>query len=191
MNRKERIFQCVCQLVEKQEKKTGVDSVTISEELGLDRSNVSRDLNELVREGRIAKSEGRPVCFMEAERYERQKEEERQLREQETAERFDFDFMIGQQGSLKSQIEQGKSAMLYPPRGLHTLLAGPTGTGKTTFAEKLYEYAVKVGAIEKKQGFMVFNCAEYSQNPQLLLSQLFGCRKGAYTGAERDKPGLV
>ena len=124
MNRKERIFQCVCQLVEKQEKKTGVDSVTISEELGLDRSNVSRDLNELVREGRIAKSEGRPVCFMEAEQYERQKEEERQLREQETAERFDFDFMIGQQGSLKSQIEQGKSAMLYPPRGLHTLLAG-------------------------------------------------------------------
>lgn len=191
MNRKERIFQCVCQLVEKQEKKTGVDSVTISEELGLDRSNVSRDLNELAREGRIAKSEGRPVCFMEAEQYERQKEEERQLREQETAERFDFDFMIGQQGSLKSQIEQGKSAMLYPPRGLHTLLAGPTGTGKTTFAEKLYEYAVKVGAIEKKQGFMVFNCAEYSQNPQLLLSQLFGCRKGAYTGAERDKPGLV
>lgn len=191
MNRKERIFQCVCQLVEEQEIKTGVDSVTISRELGLDRSNVSRDLNELVREGRIAKTSGRPVCFMEASLYGRQREEERQLREREAAERFDFDFMIGQQGSLKSQIEQGKSAMLYPPRGLHTLLAGPTGTGKTTFAEKLYEYAVKVGAIEKKQGFMVFNCAEYSQNPQLILSQLFGCQKGAYTGAERDKPGLV
>lgn len=191
MNRKEKIFQCVCQLVEKQERKTGVDAVAISEELGLDRSNVSRDLNELAREGRIVKTSGRPVCFMENTQYEKQAEEERRLREREAAERFDFDFMIGQHGSLKSQIEQGKSAMLYPPRGLHTLLAGPTGTGKTTFAEKLYEYAVKVGAIGKKQEFTVFNCAEYSQNPQLILSQLFGHQKGAYTGAEKDKPGLV
>lgn len=34
--------------------------------LGLERSNVSRDLNELVREGLVVKSESRPVLFMEA-----------------------------------------------------------------------------------------------------------------------------
>ena len=65
MNRKEKIYQCVCRLVEDQEEKTGVDSITISEELELNRSNVSRDLNELVREGRIVKLGGRPVYFME------------------------------------------------------------------------------------------------------------------------------
>lgn len=38
---------------------------------------------------------------------------------------------------------------------------------------------------------MVFNCAEYADNPQLLLSHLFGYKKGAFTGALKDKPGLV
>lgn len=191
MNRKEKIYQCVCRLVEDQEEKTGVDSITISEELELNRSNVSRDLNELVREGRIVKLGGRPVYFMETSQYEADLESKKQQKMEEETSRFEFDFMIGQSGSLKAQIEQGRSAMLYPPRGLHTLLIGPTGTGKTTFAEKLYEYAVKVGAIDDSVSFIVFNCAEYAQNPQLILSQLFGHKKGAFTGAEKDKQGLV
>ena len=39
--------------------------------------------------------------------------------------------------------------------------------------------------------FVVFNCAEYAENPQLLMSQMFGHKKGAFTGAQTDKPGLV
>ncbi len=39
--------------------------------------------------------------------------------------------------------------------------------------------------------FVEFNCAEYADNPQLLLSHLFGYKKGAFTGALEDKPGLV
>lgn len=186
MNRKEKILQCVRQMVDEQETKTGIDSGTIAEALGLERSNVSRDLNELVREGLVVKSESRPVLFMEAsvcEELVKKAEEE----DGKTA----FSNLIGRNGSLKSQIEQGKSAILYPPRGLHTLLAGPTGTGKTTFAEKMYEYAAQSGIIREKEKLIVFNCAEYAQNPQLILSQLFGCKKGAYTGAEKDKIGLV
>lgn len=186
MNRKEKILQCVRQMVDEQETKTGIDSGTIAEALGLERSNVSRDLNELVREGLVVKSESRPVLFMEASVCEdlvKKAEEE----DGKTA----FSNLIGRNGSLKSQIEQGKSAILYPPRGLHTLLAGPTGTGKTTFAEKMYEYAAQSGIIREKEKLIVFNCAEYAQNPQLILSQLFGCKKGAYTGAEKDKIGLV
>ena len=63
MNRKEKILQCVRQMVDEQETKTGIDSGTIAEALGLERSNVSRDLNELVREGLVVKSESRPVLF--------------------------------------------------------------------------------------------------------------------------------
>ena len=66
LNRKEKILQCVRQMVDEQETKTGIDSGTIAEVLGLERSNVSRDLNELVREGLVVKSESRPVLFMEA-----------------------------------------------------------------------------------------------------------------------------
>lgn len=191
MSRKDKIFQCICRMAEKQENWDGIDSMTISEELSLDRSNVSRDLNELVREDKIVKIIGRPVRFLEKAQYEKHKKEKKEEEKRQETASFEFDFMVGQNGSLKNQIEQGKSAMLYPPRGLHTLLAGPTGTGKTTFAEKLYEYAIKIHAINAHMQFVVFNCAEYAQNPQLILSQLFGHRKGAFTGAEKDKPGLV
>ena len=37
----------------------------------------------------------------------------------------------------------------------------------------------------------MFNCAEYAENPQLILAQLFGYKKGAFTGADRDSEGLV
>jgi Sigma-54 interaction domain. len=43
----------------------------------------------------------------------------------------------------------------------------------------------------KESPFIVFNCADYADNPQLLMSQLFGYVKGAFTGAESSKAGLV
>lgn len=39
--------------------------------------------------------------------------------------------------------------------------------------------------------FKSFNCADYYNNPQLLMSQLFGYAKGAFTGADQDHEGLV
>lgn len=102
-----------------------------------------------------------------------------------------FERIIGHDGSLKPQIEQAKAAVLYPPHGLHTLILGETGVGKTSLAEAMYQYAVQVGKLPKNAPFVVFNCADYAENPQLLLSQLFGHVKGAYTGADSPKEGLV
>ncbi len=39
--------------------------------------------------------------------------------------------------------------------------------------------------------FVIFNCADYADNPSLLVSILFGARKGAYTGADSDQQGLI
>ena len=93
-------------------------------------------------------------------------------------------------GSLKIAIEQAKR-LSYPPKGLNTLLVGPTGVGKTTFAEMMYNYGVHSGRMNSDAKFNIFNCSEYADNPQLLLSQLFGHAKGSFTGADKDKSGLI
>ena len=102
-----------------------------------------------------------------------------------------FYSLIGAQGSLKNAIEQAKSAVLYPPKGLPTLIIGESGVGKSLFSQKIYEYAKQKGIIKENAQFVVFNCADYGDNPQLLLSLLFGYKKGAFTGAEQDTAGLV
>lgn len=81
--------------------------------------------------------------------------------------------------------------MLYPPHGLHTLLLGASGVGKSFFAEAMYNFAISSSHFDKNAPFVLFNCADYVDNPQLLLSQLFGYSKGAFTGAITDKVGLV
>lgn len=102
-----------------------------------------------------------------------------------------FTNLIGWQGSLRTQIQQAKAAVVYPPKGLHTLILGESGVGKSELAEAMYRYSVEVGQREKGSPFVVFNCADYAENPQLLISQLFGHIRGAFTGAAEDKTGLV
>ena len=99
--------------------------------------------------------------------------------------------IIGYHGSLKNVISQAEAAVLYPPHGLHTLLLGPSGVGKSFFAESMYNFAINSSHFGKNAPFIIFNCADYTENPQLLLSQLFGYSKGAFTGANTDKVGLV
>lgn len=102
-----------------------------------------------------------------------------------------FDKLIGSSGSLSTIIKLAKAAILYPPHGLHTIIMGPTGVGKSELAECMYKFAVESSRFPKNAPFIVFNAADYSENPQLLLSQLFGHVKGAFTGADENKEGLV
>lgn len=101
-----------------------------------------------------------------------------------------FSNIIGAELSLKTQIQQAKAAVLYPPHGLHTLIIGESGVGKSYLAEQMYRFAVQENKI-KNDKFVVFNCADYAENPQLLYSHLFGHKKGSFTGAEKDKDGLI
>jgi len=98
--------------------------------------------------------------------------------------------IIGASGSIKNQIKKAEAAVLYPPNGLHTLIVGETGTGKSLLAETMYQFALENGRIQKDH-FVRFNCADYFNNPQLLISILFGHVKGSFTGADADKKGLI
>lgn len=102
-----------------------------------------------------------------------------------------FTNLIGWQGSLRTQVQQAKAAVIYPPAGLHTLILGESGVGKSELAEAMYRYSVETGIRRESAPFVIFNCADYAENPQLLISQLFGHSKGAFTGAGEEKYGLV
>jgi transcriptional regulator with AAA-type ATPase domain/transcriptional regulatory protein LevR len=102
-----------------------------------------------------------------------------------------FQNLIGGNGSLEMQIQQAKAAVLYPPNGLHCLILGETGVGKSELAECMYKFSLESGRLAQNSPFIVFNCADYADNSQLLISHLFGSIKGAYTGAINDRKGLI
>ena len=55
----------------------------------------------------------------------------------------------------------------------------------------MYSYAKYIKRLKDDSPFIVFNCADYYNNPQLLLSHIFGHVKGAFTGADSEKEGIV
>jgi DNA-binding NtrC family response regulator len=63
------------------------------------------------------------------------------------------------------------------------LVLGPSGTGKELMARAVHTLSGRAG------DFVAINCGALPET--LIESQLFGARKGAFSGAERDSPGLV
>ena len=218
MKRKEKVYYLLKELtLEKlelfsEEEVIGIDTSTLEEKLKLGRNNVSKELNELVSENKVLKIKGKPVLYLAKEIVEEKflkkihnnifesckklkdilnVEKDDSIEEIiEKEEKNNFG-LIGEKGSLKIAVDQAKAAVIYPPKGLHTLIIGPTGVGKSTFAEAMYKYSIEKKVLSEEAPFVVFNCADYTENKQLLLSQLFGYVKGAFTGADRDKVGLV
>lgn len=184
--------------------RVGIDATALAEALQILRSNASRELNALHRMGKIIKFNGRPVLYFDRQYLETAL----QLKLPDTAPTLDsiettptitaktptktgFDTLIGASDSLKKPVEQSKAAILYPPNGLHTLIVGQTGVGKTLFARLMYEYGIEMGRFKKAAPFITFNCADYYNNPQLLIAHIFGHAKASFTGADSAKAGLV
>ncbi|MDR0621223.1 MAG: sigma 54-interacting transcriptional regulator, partial [Deltaproteobacteria bacterium] len=187
-----------------EKKLSGITAVDIAEKFKIFRTNASAILNQLVKKGSLIKVESRPVYFLPTEALPRRAgcPYPSQLSAKDFFETINldialvredpFDLLIGACCSLANQVEQGKSAVLYPPNGLHTLIIGESGTGKTLFARTMHEYGARVkGKTKSEYPYVTLNCSDYSHNPQLLMSHLFGHVKGAFTGAEKETKGIV
>ncbi len=192
--------------IEKQasDKKFDFTTKEIATYFGIQRSNASRELNQLVRIGKLIKTNSRPVRYQLADqktapdKYVVSYKEDRKPRVKQQPylvntpelDRDIFSRLIGANGSMKNAIEQAKAAILYPPKGLNCLITGPTGSGKTFFAHAMFQFA-KANRVIFGTELIVFNCADYANNPELLMSHLFGHAKGAFTGADQEKTGII
>lgn len=85
----------------------------------------------------------------------------------------------------KSIREIIMKAKRFSNRDVNILITGQSGTGKTSLAKYIHE-----NSIYKEHEFVTINCATIPEN--LLESELFGYKKGAFTGAlNSGKKGLV
>jgi Transcriptional regulators containing an AAA-type ATPase domain and a DNA-binding domain len=214
MNRIDRVSEKIKEISSKVKKEdilshrdVGYSATYIADLVGSQRNNITTDLNNLFKEGKLIKIIGKPMLFFDREVFEKAfniKLKEGNLCCKSLDEFIDtenkykeekpngaFESIIGNDGSLSVAIKQAKAAILYPPSGLHSMILGDTGVGKSTFAEAMYKYGKEKGIFRDDSPFIVFNCSDYANNPQLLISQLFGYNKGSYTGAEKDNKGLL
>jgi DNA-binding NtrC family response regulator len=106
------------------------------------------------------------------------KRENRRLREV-VAERFSFASMIAQSRAMHQVTE---IAARVAQTDATVLLEGETGTGKELLARAIHFHSDR-----KQHPLVIVNCAAIPEN--LLESELFGHRRGSFTGAITDKQG--
>ena len=94
--------------------------------------------------------------------------------------KYSFDSIIGKSNSIIAAIELAKKVS---DTDTTVLLTGETGTGKEVFAQAIHQESHRNGKI-----FVAINCSAFSKD--LLESEMFGHKAGAFTGAIRDQKGL-
>jgi two-component system, NtrC family, response regulator len=100
--------------------------------------------------------------------------------ESKVSKKYDFESIIGNSPLIRGAVTLGKKVALSDAT---VLLTGPTGTGKEVFAQAIYAASAR-----RNQPFVAVNCSAFGKD--LLESELFGYKTGAFTGANKDKKGL-
>lgn len=168
----------------------------IAKALNAKRNTVSLYLNQLTNEEKLVKIETRPVHFLhrasfEKENYKLKKSVYQSVTklEQENSNQDLLKRFVQINPSLKESIERVRAAVLYPNGGLPLLINGESGTGKSYLVSLINRFCRTHKLIKKSAPFITINCAQYADNPELLTSNLFGYKKGAFTGADEDHEG--
>lgn len=93
---------------------------------------------------------------------------------------YSFDSIIGSSNGLKQAVALARKVA---DTDVPVLLTGETGTGKEVFS-----HAIHYASPRSQYPIMAINCSAFSKD--LLESELFGYKAGAFTGAMKDKLGL-
>jgi DNA-binding NtrC family response regulator len=87
-------------------------------------------------------------------------------------------------GQDRTMLETQRQLLQFAQADAPVLVGGETGSGKELFARALYLLGGR-----SRQRYLCINCAKY-QDSQLLASELFGHKKGSFTGALADRAGI-
>ena len=103
------------------------------------------------------------------------------LLEKQVGKRYTFEAILGHSPLIANAIAMAKKVA---PTDATVLLLGETGTGKEVFAQAIHHGSKRV-----IKPFLALNCSAFGK--ELLESELFGHKAGAFTGAIKDKRGLI
>lgn len=110
-----------------------------------------------------------------------QVEDQVEAKKQRLRQRFDFSEILRSSDSPLNQL--CNQVAQVAPFDISVLVTGPSGSGKELFARALH-----YNSLRADKPFVVENCG--AMPDELLASELFGHRKGAFTGAISDHVGL-
>jgi DNA-binding NtrC family response regulator len=94
---------------------------------------------------------------------------------------YDFDHILGESNHIREAISLARKVAITETT---VLLTGETGTGKEVFAQAIHN-----GSKRSQNSFVALNCS--ALNKELLESELFGHMEGSFTGAIKNKKGLI
>lgn len=100
--------------------------------------------------------------------------------EKQLGDKHSFEKIIGKSKAILQSIDLARRVAQTDTT---VLLTGETGTGKEVFAQAIHQESAR-----NKQNFVAINCSAFSKD--LLESEMFGHKAGAFTGALRDQKGL-
>lgn len=94
---------------------------------------------------------------------------------------YSFDRIIGSSPAMRQAVDLARKVA---GSDTFVLLTGETGTGKEVFANAIHHASARA-----KEAFVAVNCSAFSK--ELLEGELFGHKAGSFTGATKDKKGLL
>ena len=102
------------------------------------------------------------------------------VEEKQVGQKYSFESILGKSKPIRMAVELARKVSVTD---VPVLLTGETGTGKEVFAQAIHQHSSRAG-----KAFVAVNCSAFSK--ELLESEIFGHKAGAFTGALKEKKGL-